>query len=154
MSKLFLWGIVAFMVITFWKGEQQNQSVKNVSVPGTQIQTASTTDSLPKQSALVIESTAASHAAVDVDTYPEAPPYVREVDAGSESTYSYRVDGRNNQGEVVHGLVNTRGTSGSGYVRNDNRDLFWIETEWLDQGVLRASDKEGNTYTLTTSEVR
>lgn len=167
MGKLLLWGIVAFILLDLWSGNEPARQNVTSGADASVRETSATTATLPPTTP--IPSAAAVRTAVIDDSEYEAEPdlthedeyesyatyeYIRPRDIGTENTYTYRVKGEDDEGNRVRGMVNTRGTYGSGYIRNRDGKFLWIETEWTDDGELLGYDGDGTCYGLETDEVR
>ncbi len=61
--------------------------------------------------------------------------------------YNYDVEGYGDDG-YVYGVIDTNGKYGDGYIYDEYGNELWIETEWVDYGVLEAYDEYGNWYEL------
>lgn len=61
--------------------------------------------------------------------------------------YNYDVEGYGDSG-YVYGNVDTRDKYGEGYIYDEEGNGLWIETEWVDYGILEAYDEYGNWYEL------
>ncbi len=165
MGKLLLWGMVGFILLDLWSGnEPARQSIAE--------DTDASVVEMPAMAALPPTTQVTSAAvlrAVTPDSEYELEPdfsredeyksyatyeYIRPRDTGTQNTYTYRVDGRDEDGDRVRGMVNTRGRFGNGYLRTEKRELIWIETEWTDDGELVGYDESGTCYELETDEVR
>lgn len=62
--------------------------------------------------------------------------------------YNYDVSGTDDNGDEVSGNVSMNGKCGSGTITNSNGEEIEVETEWIDKGVLNATDDDGNEYEL------
>lgn len=60
--------------------------------------------------------------------------------------YSYDVEGYSESGDYFYGNVDTEGKYGEGYIYDDYGNEVYVETEWIDYGVMEATDEYGNTY--------
>ncbi len=60
--------------------------------------------------------------------------------------YNYDVEGYSDSGDYFYGEIDTQGKYGEGYVYDDYGNEVYVETEWVDYGVLEATDEYGNTY--------
>lgn len=60
--------------------------------------------------------------------------------------YNYDVEGYSDSGEYFYGNVDTEGKYGEGYIYDDYGNEMYVETEWVDYGVMEATDEYGNTY--------
>lgn len=63
--------------------------------------------------------------------------------------YNYDVSGTDDNGDEVSGNVSMNGKYGSGTITNSNGEEIEVEAEWVDKGVLNATDNDGNEYELT-----
>ncbi len=165
-SKLLLWGVAGFILLDLWSGSEpvRHVTASDAEVATTEVAPASEL-SLPPYPEL---STVTYEDEYEDDNYEVESnlgregiyesyatyEYVRPRDMGTENTYTFRVEGEDRYGDTVRGMVNTRGTYGSGYVRTRNGEHLWIETEWTDDGVLLGYNKDGTCYELETDEVR
>jgi hypothetical protein len=61
--------------------------------------------------------------------------------------YNYDVSGSGDNGDVS-GNIDTSGKYGDGYIYDENDNEIHVETEWIDNGVMEATDDDGNTYEL------
>ncbi len=64
--------------------------------------------------------------------------------------FNYDVSGSDENGDSVYGSVDTQGKYGDGYIYDDYGNEIYVETEWVDYGVIEATDEYGNTYELET----
>ena len=62
--------------------------------------------------------------------------------------YNYDVSGTDDNGDEVSGNVSMNGKYGSGTITNSNGEEIEVETEWIDKGVLNATDNNGKEYEL------
>ncbi|WP_264564704.1 hypothetical protein [Flavobacterium sp. N3904] len=62
--------------------------------------------------------------------------------------YNYYVSGYDAMGDTVYGNINVQGKYGAGVLTNTNDEEIEITAEWIDYGMLKAVDKEGNEYHL------
>ena len=62
--------------------------------------------------------------------------------------YNYDVSGTDNNGDEVSGNVSMNSNYGSGTITNSNGEEIEVEAEWIDKGVLNATDDDGNEYEL------
>ena len=65
--------------------------------------------------------------------------YEYRTGTSGEYEYNYDVIGEDEEGEEVSGNVDTQGSYGK------ERE---VETEWVDYGVMEATDEDGNVYRL------
>ncbi len=61
--------------------------------------------------------------------------------------YNYDIEGYGDYG-YVYGNVDIYGKYGEGYIYDDYGNEIWIETEWIDHGLMEAYDEHGNWYEL------
>lgn len=164
-GKLVIFGILGLLLLALWDGG--SRSVEQTSQTATVVDVEETvTETQPAPRARTSEIDNERHYALApadqtdderteraIDEF--APyEYVRERDRGTSNTYSYRVQGYDQEGRAVEGSVNTRGVYGKGYVTTEDGDHYWIITEWTTEGDLIAEDDAGNSYILFTSEIR
>jgi hypothetical protein len=62
--------------------------------------------------------------------------------------YNYDVSGYSDTGEYIYGNIDTQDKYGDGYIYNEDGDEVYVQTEWVDYGVLEAYDDEGNFYEM------
>ncbi len=168
LGKLVVFGVLGLLVLNLWNGSattsrapKDDSNTAAVATVDTSTEVAEAeplpgTRNTPPYQALTPadvpdRNDEANERAVDrYATYE----YIRPRDAGTSNTYSYRVEGEDEDGTYVEGSVNTRGITGKGYVTTEDGDHYWIVTEWTEDGELLGFDNEGNTYFLATSEIR
>lgn len=61
--------------------------------------------------------------------------------------YNYDVSGDGENG-YVSGNIDIEGKYGSGYLEDEEGNEISVDVEWVDYGVLEATDEDGNTYDL------
>jgi hypothetical protein len=61
--------------------------------------------------------------------------------------YNYDVSGSGDNG-YTYGNIDTSGQYGEGYIYDEDGNEIYVETEWVDNGVMEATDEDGNTYEL------
>lgn len=61
--------------------------------------------------------------------------------------YNYDVSGSGDNG-YTYGNIDTSGKYGEGYIYDEEGNEIYVETEWVDNGVMEATDEYGNTYEL------
>ncbi|OGY34230.1 MAG: hypothetical protein A3D99_04195 [Candidatus Andersenbacteria bacterium RIFCSPHIGHO2_12_FULL_45_11] len=84
-------------------------------------------------------------------TYYTDDDYEYNYRTGYSGDYSYNYSAEgygNDSGEYVYGDVDTEGKYGEGYLYDEDGNEIYVETEWVDYGVLEATDEYGNTYEL------
>lgn len=62
--------------------------------------------------------------------------------------YEYQVEGTDEHGNLIEGLVETSGKYGEGYILDDNGDKIKIDVEWTGNGEMTGIDKDNNEYDL------
>src|SRR3989344_3954420 len=60
--------------------------------------------------------------------------------------YNYDIEGYSDNGDYFYGNVDTSDKYGEGYVYDDFGNEIYVETEWVDYGVMEATDEDGNVY--------
>jgi|26BtaG_2_1085354.scaffolds.fasta_scaffold08330_2 hypothetical protein len=75
------------------------------------------------------------------DLYQPKESYAAKV-------YEYEVDGIDNFGDYVEGMVETSGKYGEGYIYNEYGDKIDIKVEWVDYGKLIGTDEHNDEYKL------
>lgn len=63
--------------------------------------------------------------------------------------YNYDVSGYDKNNLKIEGNVSMNGKYGTGYFSNPDGEKIQIDVEWIDYGVLKAIDNDGNEYELT-----
>lgn len=71
--------------------------------------------------------------------------YKYEHRTGTSGNYEYNYDV---SGDGVEGNVDVQGKYGSGTITDEDGNEKEVEVEWVDYGVMEATDEDGNTYTL------
>lgn len=71
--------------------------------------------------------------------------YKYESRTGTSGNYEYNYDV---SGDGVEGNVDMQGKYGSGTITDENGDEKDVDVEWVDYGVMEATDDDGNTYTM------
>lgn len=71
--------------------------------------------------------------------------YKYEHRTGSTGNYEYNYDV---SGDGAEGNVDMQGKYGSGTITDEYGDEKDVEVEWVDYGVMEATDEDGNTYTM------
>lgn len=91
-------------------------------------------------------------------SYVPAPAYSDTVHYDSDYEYNYRtgssgsydynydVEGYSDSGDYFYGNVDTSGKYGDGYIYDEDGNEMYVETEWVDYGVMEATDEDGNSY--------
>ncbi len=166
-GKLIVFGILGLLTLNLWVGSASTRTHERTDNSATVRNTETSTDR-PLEDKTPQFNNDSSYEALrpatvrnsddearerTVDRYATYE-YIRPRDQGTSNTYSYRVEGEDEYGTYVEGSVNTRGTTGKGYVTTENGDHYWIVTEWTEDSELLGFDDEGNTYFLATSDIR
>lgn len=83
-------------------------------------------------------------------TYHQDIKYDYEYRTGSSGyyEYNYEVNGLDQKGDSVSGVINVKGKYGAGIIINKNKETIDIQAEWIDYGKLKGTDGEGNEYKL------
>jgi hypothetical protein len=86
----------------------------------------------------------------EAKTYHVDTEYQYEYRTGKSGhyEYNYNVKGINIKGDSVYGNINVEGKYGAGILLFDTINDIEINTEWVGQGELKATDKNGNEYYL------
>jgi hypothetical protein len=80
--------------------------------------------------------------------------YEYEQRTGTSGNYEYTYDviGTDSQGNEVTGTVEVEGKTGIGNLSDREGITFNVEVEWIDYGILNATDNHGNQYQLEISK--
>jgi hypothetical protein len=62
--------------------------------------------------------------------------------------YTYDVNGYDQDGNLVTGIINIEKKYGAGIIINNNDEEIDIKVKWIDYGILKATDENGNEYDL------
>ena len=89
-----------------------------------------------------------------IETYYKDSEYKYEYRTGTTGDYEYNYDinGSDEDGNDVYGNVDMNGKYGSGTVEDSDGNELDVDVEWVDYGVLEATDEDGNTYELHVDE--
>lgn len=79
--------------------------------------------------------------------YDDSYKYNYRTGYSGNYDYNYDVSGYGDNG-YIYGNIDTSGKYGEGYVYDEDGNEVYVETEWIDYGVLEATDEYGNTYEL------
>lgn len=71
----------------------------------------------------------------------------RTGDSGSYE-YNYDVSGTDEYGNDVSGNVNMEGKNGTGVIQDSEGNEIEVDLEWVDYGIINATDYQGNSYEL------
>lgn len=71
--------------------------------------------------------------------------YKNESRTGTSGNYEYNYDV---SGDGVEGNVDMHGKYGSGTITDEYGNDKDVDVEWVDYGVMEATDEDGNTYTM------
>lgn len=76
--------------------------------------------------------------------------YKYEYRTGSSGDYEYNydVEGYDSEGNYINGNIDISGKYGSGTIEDEDGNEKDIDVEWIDHGVLEATDEDGNTFEL------
>lgn len=86
----------------------------------------------------------------EAKTYHKDIHYHYEYRTGTSGNYkyNYEVNGLDQEGDSVSGVINVKGKYGAGIIINRDKETIDIQAEWIDYGKLKATDKKGNEYRL------
>lgn len=86
----------------------------------------------------------------EAKTFHEDANYKYEYRTGTSGNYEYTYDvnGYDEEGNEVSGSINIEDKFGAGTITNSNGEEIDIEAEWVDYGVIKATDDNGNVYEL------
>jgi hypothetical protein len=89
---------------------------------------------------------------IDSSTFHKDTAYEYEYRIGKSSDYQYNYDvsGEDENGNEITGNVTVDGKYGNGILTNFDGEELEVEVEWIDYGVLKATDINGNEYELKT----
>lgn len=82
--------------------------------------------------------------------YHTEPQYKYEYRTGSTGNYEYNYDvtGTDQDGNEISGNIDISGKYGTGAIEDADGNKKEIDVEWVDYGVLEATDEDGNTYEM------
>jgi hypothetical protein len=63
-------------------------------------------------------------------------------------TYNYDVSGTDTQGNEVTGNITIEGKYGTGFITNSEGKELEVDVEWINKGILKAIDEDGEEYEL------
>jgi hypothetical protein len=89
----------------------------------------------------------------EAKTYHKDINYQYEYRTGISGNYEYTYDvnGYDQDGNLVTGIINIEKKYGAGIIiANDNEEID-IKAEWIDYGRLKATDENGNEYNLVVN---
>jgi hypothetical protein len=88
----------------------------------------------------------------EAKTYHEDIHYHYKYRTGTSGNYkySYVVNGLDQEGDSVSGVINIRGKYGAGTIITIDQETIDIQVEWIDYGKLKGTDEDGNIYNLET----
>lgn len=86
-------------------------------------------------------------------TYHNDIKYDYEYRTGSSGNYEYNylVNGLDQKGDSVSGVININGKYGAGTIITIDKETVDIHVEWIDHGKLKGTDEDGNIYKLETN---
>ncbi|MCV9934488.1 hypothetical protein OIU80_19585 [Flavobacterium sp. LS1R47] len=89
----------------------------------------------------------------EAKTYHKDINYQYEYRTGTSGNYEYTYDvnGYDQDGDLVTGIINIEKKYGAGIIIDNNDEEIEIIAEWIDYGRLKATDKNGNEYTLVVN---
>lgn len=74
--------------------------------------------------------------------------YEYNTENSSHYEYNYLVNGLDQRGDSVSGVINIKGKHGAGSIINIDNEAIDIQVEWIDYGKLKGTDEKGNIYKL------
>nr|WP_315203782.1 hypothetical protein [uncultured Flavobacterium sp.] len=85
-------------------------------------------------------------------TYHKDIHYHYEYRTGKPGNYKYNyiVNGLDQEGDSVSGVVNVKDKYGAGTIINKDKETIDVYVEWIDYGQLKGTDEDGNIYKLET----
>lgn len=86
----------------------------------------------------------------EAKTYHKDIKYRYEYRTGISGNYEYTYDinGYDQDGNLVTGIINIENKYGAGIIINNLDEEIDIKAEWVDYGRLKATDENGNEYNL------
>ncbi|HEU4790508.1 MAG TPA: hypothetical protein VFS71_12530 [Flavobacterium sp.] len=86
----------------------------------------------------------------EAKTYHKDFKYDYEYRTGTSGNYEYNyvVNGLDQVGDSVSGIINIKGKFGAGTIINIKNETVDIQVEWIDYGKLKGTDEDGNIYKL------
>jgi hypothetical protein len=86
----------------------------------------------------------------EAKTYHKDINYQYEYRTGISGNYEYTYDvnGYDQDGNLVTGIINIENKYGAGIIINNNDEEIDIKAEWIGYGRLKATDENGNEYNL------
>jgi hypothetical protein len=86
----------------------------------------------------------------EAKTYHKDIKYRYEYRTGISGNYEYTYDinGYDQDGNLVTGIINIENKYGAGIIINNLDEEIDIKAEWIDYGRLKATDENGNEYHL------
>ena len=82
----------------------------------------------------------------EAKTYHKDINYQYEYRTGISGNYKYTYDvnGYDQDGNLVTGIINIEKKYGAGIIINNSDEEIDIKVEWIDYGILKATDENGN----------
>jgi hypothetical protein len=77
--------------------------------------------------------------------------YEYQTETTGNNEYNYLVNGLDQVGDSVSGVINIKGKYGAGTIINIDKETVDIEVEWIDYDKLKGTDEDGNIYKLETN---
>jgi hypothetical protein len=86
----------------------------------------------------------------EAKTYHKDIHYHYEYRTGTPGSYKYNyvVNGLDQEGDSVSGVINVKGKYGAGIIINKDKKTIDIHVEWINYGKLKGIDNEGHEYKL------
>jgi hypothetical protein len=81
-------------------------------------------------------------------SYNSTPVSNETYSNGSSNSYSYDVNGTDDDVNCVSGTIDVNGKYGYGTIEDDDGNEVDVDVEWTGKGSLEATDSDGNSYEL------
>lgn len=140
-TKKFFLGAAIFVGIVMMGGwSQSEEEPEPVSIPTSTYRAAPSTYTVPSTFSAPIQiRTVPVH-------YDDSYEYNYRTGYSGDYEYNYDIEGYSDSGDYFYGEVDTSGKYGEGYIYDDYGNEIYVETEWVDYGVMEATDEYGNSY--------
>ncbi len=89
----------------------------------------------------------------EAKTYHTDLKYDYEYRTGTSGNYeyNYEIEGIDQEGDSVSGVINIKGKHGAGRIIDRDKKNIDIHVEWVGYGKLKGTDNDCNEYTLETN---